>query len=127
MSHLQAEPRPAGAAAAAGGASGEAAAQHAAAVAAATAVLNEASASALRDVIANEGISEQQREAQMAEVREKRMQELLYAITVLASNSGEAGVAVWQRARNIGLQGLQRHSRAAGCSGLGFTARSARL
>jgi hypothetical protein len=52
-------------------------------------VLNEASASALRDVIASEGISEQQREARMAEVRERRMQELLYAITVLASNSGE--------------------------------------
>ncbi|WIA07926.1 hypothetical protein OEZ85_007404 [Tetradesmus obliquus] len=87
---LEAEPRPAGAAAAAGGASGEAAAQHAAAVAAATAVLNEASASALRDVIAREGISEAQREACMAQAREQRMQELLKAITVLASNSGVA-------------------------------------
>jgi hypothetical protein len=61
-------------------------------------VLNEASASALRDVIAKEGISEQQREARMAEVRERRMQELLYAITVLASNSGEAS-------RRGGVQG----------------------
>jgi hypothetical protein len=58
-------------------------------------VLNEASASALRDVIAKEGISEQQREARMAEVRERRMQELLYAITVLASNSGGAGESWW--------------------------------
>lgn len=77
---LQAEPHPA--------AAGDEAAQHAAAVAAATVVLNEASASALADVIAAEGISEEQRAVKVAEERQKRMQELLYAITVLASTSG---------------------------------------
>lgn len=68
---------------------GDVAAQHAAAVAAATAVLNEASASALADVIAAEGISEEQRAMKVAEERQKRMQHLLYAITVLASSSGK--------------------------------------
>lgn len=87
----QAELRPPTAAAAAGGADGGTAAQHAAAVAAATAVLNEASASVMRDVIAKEGISEEQRAANLAEAREQRMQQLLYAITVLASNSGACG------------------------------------
>lgn len=67
----------------------ERAAQHAAAVATATAVLSEASASALRDVLADEGISEEQRAEQIAKAREKRMQDLLYAITVLASSSGK--------------------------------------
>lgn len=67
---------------------GEEAAQHAAAVAAATVVLNEASASALADVMSADGISEEQRAIKVAEERQKRMQELLYAITVLASSSG---------------------------------------
>lgn len=65
-------------------------AQHAAAVAAATAVLSEASASALKDVIAAEGISQEQRAESIAAAREERMQQLLYAITVLASSSGVA-------------------------------------
>jgi hypothetical protein len=63
-------------------------AQHAAAVAAATAVLSEASASALKDVIAEEGISQEERAESIAAAREQRMQQLLYAITVLASTSG---------------------------------------
>lgn len=63
-------------------------AQHAAAVAAATAVLSEASASALKDVIAEEGISEEEQAESIAAAREQRMQQLLYAITVLASSSG---------------------------------------
>jgi hypothetical protein len=57
-------------------------------VAAATAVLSEASASALKDVIAEEGISQEQRAESIAAAREERMQQLLYAITVLASSSG---------------------------------------
>lgn len=65
-------------------------AQHAAAVAAATAVLSEASASALKDVIAEEGISQEEQAESIAAAREQRMQQLLYAITVLASSSGEA-------------------------------------
>lgn len=65
-------------------------AQHAAAVAAATAVLSEASASALKDVIAEEGISQEEQAESIAAAREQRMQQLLYAITVLASSSGVA-------------------------------------
>jgi len=51
-------------------------------------VLSEASASALKDVIAAEGISQEQRAESIAAAREERMQQLLYAITVLASSSG---------------------------------------
>jgi uncharacterized membrane protein YqiK len=64
-------------------------AQRAAAVATATVVLSEASASALKDVIAEEGISQEQQAESIAAAREQRMQQLLYAITVLASSSGE--------------------------------------
>lgn len=51
-------------------------------------MLSEASASALKDVIAEEGISQEQRAESIAAAREERMQQLLYAITVLASSSG---------------------------------------
>jgi hypothetical protein len=81
-------------------------AQHAAAVAAATAVLSEASASALKDVIAEEGISQEQRAESIAAAREQRMQQLLYAITVLASSSGKrAGRSVGCIARLISVKG----------------------
>lgn len=65
-------------------------ARNAAAMAAATAVLSEASASALKDVIAQDGISQEEQAESIVAAREQRMQQLLYAITVLASSSGAA-------------------------------------
>lgn len=63
-------------------------AAHAAAVAAATAVVNEAAAGAYKDLVTAEGMSEEEKIARIAAAKEKRMQDIVSALAVLASNSG---------------------------------------
>jgi hypothetical protein len=90
-------------------------AEHAAALATATAVLKEASAGALAELIAEDGISEEQRLAGVAAAREARMRQLLNAITVLASSSGVLWAAVARAGAKPSATMLAAHHQASMC------------